>query len=52
MQGQCPGKRTPPQNDMREVPQGINFCAILELHISTDEGIVSSIEDKMLKVEG
>lgn len=52
MQGQCPGKRTPPQNDMREVRQGIKFCAILELHISADAGVVSSIEEKNLKVEG
>ncbi|KAH9310845.1 hypothetical protein KI387_025880, partial [Taxus chinensis] len=52
MQGECPGKRVPPQKSLHANRQGIKFCAILELHISSDAGVVSSIEDKMLRVEG
>ncbi|XP_057863785.2 alpha-L-fucosidase 2 isoform X2 [Cryptomeria japonica] len=52
MQGECPGKRPPPQKNLHANKPGIKFCAILELHISSEAGVVSSIEDKQLKVEG
>eukprot|EP01018_Ginkgo_biloba_P015598 Gb_36169 [translate_table: standard] len=52
MKGQCPGKRPPPQKELLMVTEGIKFSAILELHISSDAGVVSSIEDKKLEVQG
>ncbi|XP_057863787.2 alpha-L-fucosidase 2 isoform X2 [Cryptomeria japonica] len=52
MQGECPGKRVPPKKKLNADIQGIKFCAILELHISNDAGVISSIDDKQLRVEG
>ncbi|KAL3722309.1 hypothetical protein ACJRO7_034651 [Eucalyptus globulus] len=51
MEGACPGKRIPPEaND--NAPKGIQFCAILDLKISDDIGMINVLDDKTLKVEG
>ncbi|XWS68088.1 hypothetical protein CRYUN_Cryun04dG0060200 [Craigia yunnanensis] len=51
MQGSCPGKRIPPKVSANDNPKGIQFAAVLDLQISQG-GVVHSLDDKKLKVEG
>ncbi|XP_022763461.1 alpha-L-fucosidase 2-like isoform X2 [Durio zibethinus] len=51
MQGSCPGKRRAPKGSAEENPKGIQFAAVLDLQISQG-GVVHSLDDKRLKVEG
>ncbi|XP_030522767.2 alpha-L-fucosidase 2-like isoform X2 [Rhodamnia argentea] len=50
MEGACPGKRIPPEVNDSD-PKGIQFCSILDLKISEENGMVSVLDDKKLKVE-
>ncbi|XAR52882.1 Alpha-L-fucosidase [Bertholletia excelsa] len=52
MEGSCPGKRTPPKGLANDDPKGIQFSAILYLHISDTAGAVQVLDDTKLKVEG
>ncbi|XP_056160905.1 alpha-L-fucosidase 2-like isoform X2 [Syzygium oleosum] len=51
MEGSCPGKRIPPEVNDND-PKGIQFCGILDLKISEENGMISILDDKKLKVEG
>ncbi|XVF67494.1 hypothetical protein PTKIN_Ptkin10aG0125700 [Pterospermum kingtungense] len=51
MQGNCPGKRFASEGSANENPQGIQFAAVLNLQTS-EGGVVHSLDDKTLKVEG
>ncbi|KAJ4716205.1 Alpha-L-fucosidase 2 [Melia azedarach] len=50
--GSCPGKRIAPKVMVNDNPKGIQFTAVLDLQISDGRGIVQSLDDKKLKVEG
>ncbi|KAI4318422.1 hypothetical protein MLD38_032126 [Melastoma candidum] len=53
MEGSCPGKRGPqPPDAIYDDPQGIQFCAILDVEISDDAGVVSVINGNKVKVGG
>ncbi|GAU15034.1 hypothetical protein TSUD_48300 [Trifolium subterraneum] len=52
MEGSCPGKRIPPQVNSSDEPKGIQFCAVLDMQISNDKGVIHVLDDKKFKVEG
>ncbi|XP_028780557.1 alpha-L-fucosidase 2-like [Neltuma alba] len=52
MEGSCPGKRKPPKLNSDDNPKGVQFCAVLNLQISSGKGTVHVLEDKKLRVEG
>jgi alpha-L-fucosidase 2 len=52
MEGDCPGKRIPPQLNLSDEPKGIQFCAVLDMQISNDKGVIHVLDDKKFRVEG
>lgn len=52
MEGSCPGKRIPPQMNSSHEQKGIQFCAVLDLQISNDKGVIHVLDDKKFRVEG
>lgn len=52
MEGSCPGKRIPPKPSANDDPKGIHFSAVLHIQINEGKGIIYSLENRKLKVEG
>lgn len=52
MEGNCRRKRVPPQMNSSDEPKGIQFCAVLDMQISNDKGVIHVLDDKKLSVEG
>ncbi|GAU15038.1 hypothetical protein TSUD_48340, partial [Trifolium subterraneum] len=52
MEGSCHGKRIPSEVNSSDNPKGIQFSAVLDMHISTEKGVIQVLDDKKLRVEG
>ncbi|XP_027364869.1 alpha-L-fucosidase 2 [Abrus precatorius] len=51
MKGSCPGSRIRPKVNSSDIPKGIQFCAVLDIQISKDRGVIHVLDNK-LRVEG